>query len=690
MDSGDNPRAEPLLRRALETRRRRLGDRHLDYASSLNDLAVLLVATDRVTEGFSLLREAAAIDDHLIGQISAIASETQRMGFLARLRGARNALLSCIVQYLPEDPYAIQVGLDLVLRRKALSAEALAVQRDALLNRRYAGLAPRLKELQALRSRIATGTLGGTGAEGPTVHQRTLESWLAEQHRLEAELARQIPEMSLEQQLRSVDREQLAAQLPDGAALVEFVLLTPLRFNAVPSRGDDRWESARYLAFVVMSGAPANVRMIDLGEADRIEKLIADYRTSITGSSEEDGARSLGRSRDTLEDEVVTRAPADLRRAVARYADRMMDRPSSADTALRDVVEYAAEEPACSSSHVGVELRSAVFDPVVAVLDGRTRIFVGPDGELNRLPFETLPLDQNRHLIDVYTCSYLSTGRDILRFTRQWTNAIPAPALVAADADFSLATDAEQSAPAPFRRLPGSRHEGQQIADKLGVTPILDGAVLEVQFKTCHSPPILHLATHGFFLPDPRQPGRTARDTVLAQGRGSGLERLAERRITNPLLRSGLALAGANTWLSGGSTPPEAEDGLLMAEDVTGLDLLDTELVVLSACDSGLGDIRAGEGVYGLRRAFVLAGAKTLVMSLWKVPDRATQELMVDFYERLLRGEGRAEALRQAQLKLRKRYPHPRNWGGFICQGDPGPLPAQVLEEVRRRKEGDR
>jgi CHAT domain-containing protein len=141
------------------------------------------------------------------------------------------------------------------------------------------------------------------------------------------------------------------------------------------------------------------------------------------------------------------------------------------------------------------------------------------------------------------------------------------------------------------------------------------------------------------------------------------------------MLRSGLALAGVNSWLKGGSPPAEAEDGLLTAEDITGLDLLGTQLVVLSACETGLGEIHVGEGVFGLGRAFVLAGAKTLVMSLWKVPDQQTQELMEDFYRRLLDGQPRAEALRQAQLALKARYPNPLFWGAFICQGDPAPLP---------------
>src|SRR5205085_8000015 len=114
-----------------------------------------------------------------------------------------------------------------------------------------------------------------------------------------------------------------------------------------------------------------------------------------------------------------------------------------------------------------------------------------------------------------------------------------------------------------------------------------------------------------------------------------------------------------------------AEDGLLTAEDVSGLDLSGTQLVVLSACETGLGEVHIGEGVFGLRRAFVLAGARAVVMSLWKVPDGPTHELMADLYGRLLAGEPVAEALRGAQLALRQRHPEPYFWGAFVCLGDP-------------------
>jgi CHAT domain-containing protein len=230
-----------------------------------------------------------------------------------------------------------------------------------------------------------------------------------------------------------------------------------------------------------------------------------------------------------------------------------------------------------------------------------------------------------------------------------------------------------------FDRLPATNAEGEEIGRLLGVAPQLNAEVLEGRLKAIgHPPRVLHLATHGFFLPD--QPADDARDRP--DSIGDDLGRFRGRLPESPMLRSGLALAGANTWLKGGTPPADAEDGLLTAEDVSGLDLTATELVVLSACETGLGDIQVGEGVFGLRRAFVLAGAKTLVMSLWKVPDEQTRELMVDFYRRLLAGEGRAEALRQAQLAMKAKYPDPFYWGAFICQGDPAPLAMNPITAI--------
>jgi CHAT domain-containing protein len=213
-----------------------------------------------------------------------------------------------------------------------------------------------------------------------------------------------------------------------------------------------------------------------------------------------------------------------------------------------------------------------------------------------------------------------------------------------------------------FKRLDGTRQEGIEIASLLGVEPWLAKEAVKEKLESITSPLILHIATHGFFVED--QPETFHQEQLLSA------RKLPITKQENPLLRSGLALAGAN-WKNKQFRPPsEVGNGILTAEEVSNLDLSETELVVLSACETGLGDVQTGEGVFGLRRAFVLAGAKTLVMSLWKVPDQQTQELMTEFYRRLFWGEGRGEALRNVQLEMRKKYPDPYYWGAFICQGE--------------------
>ena len=197
----------------------------------------------------------------------------------------------------------------------------------------------------------------------------------------------------------------------------------------------------------------------------------------------------------------------------------------------------------------------------------------------------------------------------------------------------------------------GTRGEAAAIQQLVPDARVLtDDAATETALKQVRAPRILHVATHGFFLEDLR--GATVPE--------------------NPLLRSGLVFAGANQLRS------DADDGILTALEATGLDLVGTQLVVLSACETGVGTVQNGEGVYGLRRALLLAGAQSLVVSLWKVEDGATRDLMVAFYRHVLAGEGRAAALRKAQLELRSRPAtrHPFFWAGFIAVGDWRPLDA--------------
>ncbi|HEY9284886.1 MAG TPA: CHAT domain-containing protein, partial [Pyrinomonadaceae bacterium] len=296
-----------------------------------------------------------------------------------------------------------------------------------------------------------------------------------------------------------------------------------------------------------------------------------------------------------------------------------------------------------------------IMRPVRKELGDTRRLFLSPDGALNLIPFGALVDERERHLVEDYSITYLTSGRDLLRLSAKAESR--QGALVLADPTFDLGApraDAAQNTNAPaaqgrrsldfagalFSRLPGTEGEARALGATVPGVKVLTGAqASEGALKAVSGPSVLHVATHGFFLPDrPRADVALTRGTVAGDAAPAG---------ENPLLRSGLALAGANTGRAA-----DGEDGVLTALEAAGLDLWGTKLVVLSACETGVGQVENGEGVYGLRRALVLAGAESQVMSLWQVSDDATRDLMIDYYKRLQAGEGRTEALRQVQLSM--------------------------------------
>jgi tetratricopeptide (TPR) repeat protein/CHAT domain-containing protein len=649
---GIYPAVEQYYAEALEVMGRIWGESHPSYAGCLKNLAGFYVATDRALEAIPMMQRALQVYDRLIGQVFSFTSESQKMAYLKSLEDDLYSFLSLVLYHAPDSASAKGFALDMVLRRKGIVAESMALQQETLLQAKYPDLRAGLEELTSLRMDITRKSWAGPEGDDVSTHEGWLKQQNARKESLEAEMARQIPEMNLSSKLRHADRSAVSMALPADMTLIEFVRFDVFDFRAVPIHDQPRWNPAHYMAFVLPARAPDRLQMIDLGEAGPIDQLIASFRSAITGEDEGDRNRGLG------------------------------SLPSQTPRALQITV--------------GVALREMLFDPLSTTIGNHKGLLIAPDGDLTRLPFEVLPIGDRRCLIDDYRISYVASGRDVLRFGAASSGKANDP-LVAADPDFDLSTgnahhdtrskgivndrqarvsrDLDGMYPR-FERLPGTRLEGEQIARLLNVEPRVAGEALESHLKTLHSPRILHLATHGFFLAD--QTGDPKKDQHEPQPAGwetvTAVSRLS--RIENPLLRSGLALAGANTWLNHGPLPPEAEDGILTAEDVSGLDLLATELAVLSACETGLGEVRTGEGVFGLRRAFMLAGAKTLVLSLWKVPDKQTQELMVDFYQQILSGAARGDALREAQLRLKEKHPEPLYWGAFICQGDPGPLAA--------------
>jgi hypothetical protein len=216
----------------------------------------------------------------------------------------------------------------------------------------------------------------------------------------------------------------------------------------------------------------------------------------------------------------------------------------------------------------------------------------------------------------------------------------------------------------------------------------------EERVKSLRSPYLLIAATHGFFLPDQEielAGGPSGRGGGFSGGVAGEMGPQLKGRVENPMLRSGLAFAGANRKQS------VEDDGILTALEASGLDLWGTRLVVLSACETAVGEARTGQGVYGLRRALVLAGAESQVLSLWSVDSAATTALMSNYYRRIKAGEGRSAALRRSALDLQSQegWEHPFYWAAFIAGGDPralsgkpDPGPSKPVAPVARGPRG--
>ncbi len=321
--------------------------------------------------------------------------------------------------------------------------------------------------------------------------------------------------------------------------------------------------------------------------------------------------------------------------------------------------------------------------PIWKQLSGKVEtIYLAPDGVYHKININSLyHADSEQHVIDEADLRLVSSTRDLIRSPEaqpeklayligspdfqfrvgyQSSEAIIQSEEIVSPTAFSML----ESTPFLFgiRELPGTRNEVEAISNMLTQKQWVTKAYLgtearEEMVKSVRSPRVLHIASHGYFMTDLPENGPSNR------AYGIHLQNIS----VNPLLRSGLLLAGAEyTVHRQNSSDWEIEDGILTAYEAMNLRLNDTELVVLSACETGLGDIRNGEGVYGLQRSFLIAGAQSVLMSLWNISDNSTAELMQLFYQNWLTGQSKHQALRNAQLSIRKQRSDPYYWGGFV------------------------
>jgi tetratricopeptide (TPR) repeat protein len=607
---GDYANAEPLLRRALEICEKALGPEHPFTAGNLSNLAILDIDLGKGSDALELAARAGKSQETQLGNILSFTSEQQRLAF----QDTTNPFtLSATLGSAPDIAQSI-------LRNKGVVLDSLLEDRlvaEASKDAKQRAVIDQLRAAKQRYTQLLMEVPKDFSAEARQRREAELEKRAAQVEELEATLAQQVSGLGRARRALSITLAQVQAALAGDQVLVEL-----LRYNHY--LGKNKWER-RYGALVIASkGEP---RWVPLGDAAAMEKKVELYRKSVCGDTDETTLHSVIR-------------------------------------ALHDQVWAPIEE---------------------ALPEGTKAIILSPDGELNFIAFATLLTPADEFLSEKYSIGYVASGCDLLREPEASVTELLA---VFGNPDFGskvemIAQQTESSTPLAarvsemddfgnmsLRALPGTDTEcaglkAQANAAGKPIRVFLDADATEAQLQKINSPRILHLATHGFFLPESKDE-RRSEEPELETGKMNltGNEQNERRTaviLKNPMHRSGLALAGAQRTLEAwakGEAPPNGNDGIVTAEEVGGLNLKGTWLVVLSACETGTGQAKAGEGVMGLRRGFIQAGAQNLLMTLWPISDETTVEIMRDFYDRAFASGDAPQSLLDVQrewlVKLRK------------------------------------
>jgi CHAT domain-containing protein/tetratricopeptide (TPR) repeat protein len=647
--SGEFAKADEFFETSIRLLKAKGGAENRIIADRLQDRAEMQQAMGKTAAALQFQTQSLELYQTGLRDIFAHSSESAMHAYAEASAGKVPSFVNMAV--LGKDPAAATSALDWTLRLKGAVFDTLCRYRQAqYLLPKDDAFQERVVRYRSQKEFLANMALNPPSGKAGERVQKQIDEARQECAELEKELNRMIaqkmPDFFAERE--AVTSAMVQAKLPADSVLIEFSR-TPIR-----NFQKTLWHHPHYFAFVLTPGKSAP-RLIDLGPAKEMDAEIELLRQEFIDFQEK------LRDCDTVEEAK----------------------------ALEKKEEKAFKEKSA-------KLHARLFAPLVPAIGDAKLLFLAADGALNRLPFEALVDADGKYLIERHRCAYLSSGRDLLRAPGNLAKGT----VVFAGPDYKLEASerialaekllqkketqlAMRGSPsttlrsAGWKNLPGAAAEAGDIRKALQggaygpVKTYVGPEALEEVLKAMPAPRILHLATHGFFL------DREVDDkTPPEEGAGAGFARGRLKRMENPLLRSGIVLAGANA-IGDKESSAKVEDGWVTAEEIALLNLHGTELVVLSACQTGLGDIKTGEGVYGLRRAFLHAGARSLVTSLFEVPDTETRQLMQRFYAGVGAGRGKLVSLHAAQVGLiaerRKSHAaaHPFFWASFVLVGHP-------------------
>ena len=618
---GQYAKAETLYMEAMGIRKKALGETHPDYATSLENLVLLYASMNQYKKGEPLLiQNSQIVLKNLLNDFTVL-SEKEKGNYFTNTISLLDNNNSFIYNYRKASPSTFQNNFNQQLIFKSL---ILSDSRNVLgfvQNSKDTIMQRLLKDWQANKN-----ILSKQYSLSISDRRTDLKYIEINTENLEKELNRKSSEFRNQQNTIRISLKDVQKNLQKDEVAIEFV-----SFHLYNKKWTD---SVLYVAYILTKNDSVPI-FVPLCEEKQLQKLFD----------------SAGRTAT----DMVSKFYRGLRIKNNNVAS------------------------------LGKELYKLVWEPLEPYLKGVEKISYSPAGKLYSIAFQALPVDSTTVLMDKYKLQqYTSTRQVVLRISENQT-VKPASITLFGNASFTMdslqlvkqkntQTEKENvstSIYTPQKRssdnntwnnLPGTAEEVSKIKllfdqNKINTKSFIQTAASEENLKALsgNSPQILHIAAHGFFLPEP---DKKRKDNNF---NNENTYTLAD----DPLLRSGLILAGGNYAWSGKTPIDGVEDGIATAYEISQLNLSNTELVVLSACETALGDVKGSEGVFGLQRAFKMAGVKKLIVSLWQVPDKETAELMTAFYSFWMQGKSINESFTQAQADMRKKY-SPFYWAAFV------------------------
>lgn len=615
-----NKKAENLLHTSLTSRKKVFGIKHPSAAESAEKIAYWYWFNKDTKNTKSYFDE---VFTNYYNQISAyfpaLSEEEKANLFLNKLKKTFEAYNNYVVANYEDNPDLLDKMLNHQLNTKALIMYATGKVRESIMNSGDSTLINQYEEWISLKEQLSQLY----SSQNPGT-ESTIDSLNKAAESIEKELGRKSASFTRTYLAKKVDWKNVQKELKDGEAVIEIIRYKDFD----PAEGGKFTDDLHYVA-LMFTNKDEHPTLIKIPDGKLLEKrYINNYRNAI------------------------------------RFK-------------IKD--EYSYDK---------------LWRPIGQHFNGINKIYFSPDGVYNQISvFSLYNPKTGNYLVDEIDLRVLTNSKDLLSSAKDNNNenetfliGYPNYNMYMDHSDSSqnrggmrgntrgettreLTRGVTRGMRAGLLRymrgeegitmLPGTKTEVENINNLFEGTKVnkqvaLNNEATEQYVKKIDNPRTLHIATHGYFLPD-----------VETDLRGE-----VNKYVENPLLRSGLILAGAGDFLLfGESVDSTGQDGILTAYEAMNLNLEDTDLVVLSACETGLGDIKNGEGVYGLQRAFLIAGAENVIMSMWSVDDDATQELMSTFYKEWLKTDDKQLAFRRAQQKIKEKYPDPFYWGAFVMVG---------------------